>query len=52
MPGTGIDFVPNLTGVLGRVWRPFTNLYEDFGRVLPEQIPPDRVYFGMASIPY
>ena len=35
--GTGIEFVPNFTGVFGRVLRAVTNLTEEFGRVLTEQ---------------
>ena len=38
--GTGIEFVPNLTGVFGRVLRPYPTLSKTPGRVFTEQIPP------------
>ena len=36
--GTGIEFVPNHTGVFGRVLRAVPNLTEYFGRVFTSQI--------------
>ena len=40
--GTGIEFVPNVAGVFGRVFRSYPsipNLAEGFGRIFTEQPP-------------
>ena len=50
MSGTGIEFVPNLTGVFDTGIAAVPNLTEDYARILTEQIP--LVYLGTASIPF
>ena len=37
--GTGIEFVPNFTGVFGRVLRAVPSLTEEIGKVFTEKMP-------------
>ena len=48
VPGTGIEFVPNLTGVYGRSLRPYRTIPRSLVGYL--QIPP--VHLGTVSMPY
>ena len=42
--GTGINIVPNLTGMFVMVFRPYRKLAEDFDKVVTQQIP--QAYFS------